>query len=51
MMRLIMNGEPYTYSHQCSGSEKKGDTMSMQRMQQFLIDALYESFCQCGSLY
>ena len=49
MMRLIMNGEPYAYSHQCSGGEKKGDTMSMQRMQQFLVDALYESFCQCGS--
>ena len=49
MMRLIMNGEPYAYSHQCSGSEKKGDTMSMQRIQKFLVDALYESFCQCGS--
>ncbi len=47
MMRLIMNGEPYVYTHHCSGSEKKGDTMSMESKQQFLVNVLYESFCQC----
>jgi len=49
MMRLIMNGEPYTYTHHCSSGEKKGDTMSMEKIQQFLVAILYESFCQCGS--
>lgn len=48
-MRLIVNSEPYVYTHQCVGNEKKGDTMSMERVQQFLVEALYESFCKCGS--
>lgn len=49
MMRLIINGEPYVYTHQCAEGEKKGDTMSIERTRQFLVDALFESFCQCGS--
>lgn len=49
MMRLIMNGEPYAYTHRCNGGENPGDTMSTESIQKFLVDALYESFCQCGS--
>ena len=49
MMRLISNGEPYVYTHQCTGSEKKGDIMSMEGMQRFLVETLYESFRHCGS--
>ena len=45
-MRLIMNGEPYVYTHHCSGSEKKGDTMSMESKQQFLVNVLYEAISQ-----
>ena len=49
MMRLIVNGEPYVYTHKCSGCEKKGDAMTKEGMQQFLVETLHESFCQCGS--
>ena len=48
-MRLIVNSEPYVYTHQCGGDEKKGDTMSIVSVRQFLVDALYESFCKCRS--
>ena len=48
-MRLIVNGEPYLYTHKCKPGEKKGDTMSLESLRHFLIDALYESFRQCGS--
>ena len=49
MMRLIVNGEPYLYTHKCKGAEIKGDVMSLESLRHFLIDALFESFCQCGS--
>ncbi len=49
MMRLIVNGEPYVYTHKCKGSEVKGEIMSRETQRQFLIDTLYESFCRCGS--
>lgn len=49
MMRLISNGEPYVYTHQCTGVERKGETMSMEGIQHFLVEALYESFRHCGS--
>ena len=49
MMRLISNGEPYVYTHQCTGGERKGETMSMEGIQHFLVEALYESFRHCGS--
>ncbi len=49
MMRLISNGEPYVYTHQCSGGENKGDIMSMEGVQHFLVETLYESFRHCGS--
>ena len=49
MMRLISNGEPYVYTHQCTGSEKKGDIMSKEGVQHFLVETLYESFRHCGS--
>ena len=48
-MRLIVNGEPYVYTHHCMGNERKGETMAMERVQQLLVDALYESFCKCRS--
>ena len=48
MMRLIVNGEPYVYTHKCKG-EVKGEVMSRDTQRQFLIDTLYESFCRCGS--
>lgn len=47
-MRLIVNGEPYVYTHKCKG-EVKGEVMSRDTQRQFLIDTLYESFCRCGS--
>lgn len=49
MMRSIVNGEPYVYTHKCSEGEKKGETMSKEGIRRFLVDALYESFCRCGS--
>ena len=49
MMRLISNGEPYVYTHQCACGENKGDIMSMEGVQHFLVETLYESFCHCGS--
>ena len=49
MMRLIVNGEPYVYTHTCREGEAKGDIMSKETQRQFLIDTLYESFCRCGS--
>ena len=49
MMRLIVNGEPYLYTHKCKGAEIKGEVMSLESLRHFLIDALFESFCQCGS--
>ena len=48
-MRLISNGEPYVYTHQCACGENKGDIMSMEGVQHFLVETLYESFCHCGS--
>ena len=47
MMRLISNGEPYVYTHQCTGGERKGETMSMEGIQRFLVETLYESFRHC----
>ena len=44
MMRLISNGEPYVYTHQCACGENKGDIMSMEGVQHFLVETLYESF-------
>lgn len=49
MMRLIVNGEPYVYTHKCAADERKGAPMSPDSVRRFLIAALYESFCQCGS--
>lgn len=49
MMRLIVKGEPYVYTHHCTGSERNGDMMSMDVVQRFLVETLYESFRQCGS--
>lgn len=49
MMRLILNGEPYVYTHRCTGSENRGDIMTMEGMQHFLVEILYESFLHCGS--
>ena len=49
MMRLIVNGEPYVYTHKCAGDERKGAPMTPDSVRRFLITALYESFCQCGS--
>ena len=49
MMRLIVNGEPYVYTHTCREGEAKGYIMSKETQRQFLIDTLYESFCRCGS--
>ena len=49
MMRLISNGEPYVYTHRCTGSENRGDIMTLERVQHFLVETLYESFLHCGS--
>ena len=49
MMRLIVNGEPYLYTHKCKYGETKGNSMSLESLRHFLVDALFESFCQCGS--
>ena len=49
MMRLINNGEPYIYSHQCTNGEKMGDPLTGEKLRQFLIETLYESFRQCNS--
>lgn len=48
-MKLINHGEPYIYSHQCIEGEKMGDILTGERMRQFLLETLYESFCQCNS--
>lgn len=50
MMQLISNGEPYVYTHQCTGGEKKGDIMSMEGVRQFIGEALRESFLFCGDI-
>ena len=47
-MRLIMNGEPFVYTHVCSGGEVKGNKMTSESLRVFLIDTLYESFRQCN---
>jgi len=49
MMRLILNGEPYLYTHKCGDGDVKGNEMSPDTLQQFLVDTLYESFVQCSS--
>ena len=49
MMRLISNGEPYVYTHRCTGSENRGDIMTMEGVQHFLVEAIYVSFLHCGS--
>ena len=49
MMRLISNGEPYVYTHRCTGSENRGDIMTMEGVHRFLVETLYESFLHCGS--
>ena len=49
MMRLIKDGEPYIYSHKCTNGEKVGDPLTGERLRQFLIETLYESFRQCNS--
>lgn len=49
MMRLIINGEPYIYSHKCTNGEKMGDALTGEKLRQFLIETLYESFHQCNS--
>lgn len=48
-MRLISNGEPYVYTHQCTGSKNRGDIMTMEGVPHFLVEAIYESFLHCGS--
>ncbi len=48
-MRLIRNGEPYIYTHKCRENEVKGEIMSKDSFRQFLIDTLYDSFCQCNT--
>ena len=49
MMRLISNGEPYVYTHRCTGSENRGDIMTMEGVHRFLVETLYESFLHFGS--
>lgn len=49
MMTLIKNGEPYIYTHKCSPRESKGSLLTQERLRQFLVDTLYESFCNCNS--
>ena len=44
MMRLISNGEPYVYTQRCTGSENRGDIMTMEGVHRFLVETLYESF-------
>ncbi len=49
MMQSFVNGEPYVYTRRCTGSKNYGDTMTMEETQSFLVEALYETFCRCGS--
>lgn len=49
MMRLIINGEPYIYSHKCTNGENMGDPLTGEKLRLFLIETLYESFHQCNS--
>lgn len=49
MMRLISNGEPYVYTHQCTGIENRDDIMTMEGVRHFLVETLYESFLHCSS--
>lgn len=49
MMRLISNGEPYVYTQRCTGSENRGDIMTMEGVHRFLVETLYESFLHCSS--